>query len=290
MEKMIYTNSLGQTIEFSATSKYRWQKLDDIGGTDAITQTIKSPYQDGVTGIGESYFDSKVIKIDFAVISETLDADMRTLYSVLNPKLGMATLTIVNNGQYYRFGKVKTRSLPTRLGAKDRGPRFQLSNAIFEVYDPYLTDYKATEVEATSGASAFVFPVAITDSFKFGYFNQDGFVLTNSGDVPAPLEIIIDGPQSSPLEIQNTVTDEKIVIGLDLTADERLTITTALDDINVTKTTISTGGKVSAFEYIDVSQTEFFQLVVGENNIVIKANATEIGTATLKHRNRYVGV
>lgn len=290
MEKMIYTNSLGQTIEFSATSKYKWQKVDDIGGTDAASQTIKSPYQDGVTGIGESYFESKVIKLDFAVISETLDADMRALYNVLNPKLGMASLTIVNNGQYYQFDKVKTRSLPTRLGAKDRGPRFQLSNVIFEVYDPFLTDYNQTEVIATSGASTFKFPIAITNSFKFGYFNVDGFVLENNGDVPAPLEIIIDGAQISPLEIQNTVTGEKIVISLSLTADERLTITTALDNINVIKTTLSTGVQVSAFEYIDASQTEFFQLETGENNIVIKANQTDVGSATLRFKQRYVGI
>ena len=290
MEKLIYTNKAGQTIEFSATSKYKWQTVDDIGGLEAVSQSIKSPYQDGSTGVGDSYFDSKIIAVEFVVISDTLDADMRTLYNVLNPKLGMASLTVVNDGKYYLFDKVKTRMLPSRLGAKDRGKTFQITKVIFEVYNPYLQDLNVSETKAVSGASTFAFPVAITSGFKFGYFNQDGFVLTNLGDVECPLSIIIDGPQTAPLTIEKVLTSEKIVIGLNLTADERLVISTSFDDINVIKYTVSTGEFESAFEYIDVSQTEFFQLATGDNNITITAASTEVGSATLQFRNRYVGV
>lgn len=290
MEKLIYTNKAGQTIEFSATSKYKWQTVDDIGGLEAVSQSIKSPYQDGSTGVGDSYFDSKIIAVEFVVISDTLDADMRTLYNVLNPKLGMASLTVVNDGKYYLFDKVKTRMLPSRLGAKDRGKTFQITKVIFEVYNPYLQDLNVSETKAVSGASTFAFPVAITSAFKFGFFNQDGFVLTNTGDVECPLSIMIDGPQTAPLTIEKVLTSEKIVVGLNLTEDERLVISTSFDDINVIKYTVSTGEFESAFEYIDVSQTEFFQLATGDNNITITAASTEVGSATLQFRNRYVGV
>lgn len=290
MDKLIYTNKAGNTIEFSATSVYKWQKVDDIGGLEAVSQSIQSPYQDGTTGIGDSYFNSKVIAVEFVVISDTLDDVMRVLYSVLNPKIGMATLTVVNDGKYYVFDKVKTRMLPSRLGAKDRGKTFQITKVIFEVYNPYLQDFNVTETNAISGASTFSFPVAINSSFKFGYFNQDGFTLTNNGDVECPLSIVLDGPQTAPLAITKVLTNEKIVIGLNLTADERLVISTSFDDINVVKYTLSTGEFVSAFDYIDVAQTEFFQLALGDNNITITANSTEIGSAILKFRNRYVGV
>jgi len=290
MEKLIYTNKAGQTIEFSATSKYKWQKVDDIGGLESVSQSIQSPYQDGSTGVGDSYFSSKVISVEFVVTSESLDEDMRTLYSILNPKLGIATLTVVNDGKHYIFDKVKTRMLPSRPGGKDRGKTFQITKVIFEVYNPYLQDFNYTEIKAISGASTFNFPVAINESFRFGYFNQSGFNLNNVGDAECPLNIIIDGPQSSPLTITKVLTNEKIVIGLNLTVDERLVISTSFDDINVIKYTLSTAEFESAFEYIDVAQTDFFQLALGDNNIAITANASEIGTATLKFRNRYVGV
>jgi hypothetical protein len=285
--KLIYTDKNNKTIEFSATSKCILQKVD-IGGTDAVSQTVKSPYQDGESGVGDSYFKSKLIKIDFTVLSDTLDADIRTLYNVLNPKTGMATLTVINNDQYYVYDKVKTKTLPSRLGNKSRGPNFQVTSIILEAYDPYLKDYNSTEIQAISGASTFSFPVGITDTFSFGFFNVDGFVLENKGDVECPLEIVIDGPQTAPLEITNG--DEKIVITTNISADESLKITTELENINVVKTTISTGVQESAFQYIDVDQTEFFQLAIGENNIVITANATDVASALLKFRNKYVGV
>lgn len=290
MKKIIFTNAEGQSIEFSATSKYKLKNADDLGGLESVIQTTKSPYQDGATPVGGSYFDTKIISIEFVLISESLDSDMRTLFSILNPKNGAGQLTIVMENKSYSLEKVIARVLPTRPGKKDRGKNFQVSEIIFEAFNPYYADETFNEAEVTTGGLLFEFPLEITDNFEFDFINTLGTLVTNAGDVECPITLIMDGPMSSPLEVINETTGEKIVLTMALLENERLTITTELENTNVIKTDLNTGTETVAFQYIDVAETTFFSLAKGDNLIKIFAGEAEVEQTTIRFKQQFVGV
>jgi hypothetical protein len=290
MEKMIFTNSLNQTIEFSSTSKYRWRNVDDFGGTDTVSQSVQSPYQDGSTSVGDSYFNAKIMEVQFVLVSATIDADMRTLYSVINPKLGLGTLTITLGASVFMLNKVKTRTLPTRMGDNGNGVTFQFSRILFEIFDPVYSDVAFTEQIAVNESSLLEFDIDITDDFMFGEIFTSGYPVVNAGDVACPITIEITGALTAPLEVENVTTGEKVKVVLSLTADEQLIITTEIDNINVIKKTISTGAEVVAFQYIDIAESTFFYLPVGTTYIKITSTSGEIYGALLKFKNRYVGI
>ena len=290
MERLIFKNANGQQIEFSNTSDYRWTQVEGLGEGTANMQSTSSPYQDGSTNVGGAYFNTRTIKIDMVVTGSDLKASIRQLNAVLNPKIGLGSLTVDRDGDIKVLGKVRTRVLPSLPGGESRGIGFQVCYIIFEAFDPFYEDQTETEATLITGANVFSFPLSITSSYRFDYTNTTGVTVTNTGDVECPITVILDGPKSSPITIENMTTGDKIVISLEILENERMTITTAIDNINVLKTDLMTGIETVAFQYIDVSQTEFFNLVSGANTIRITANEAEVEEATIKFKIRYVGV
>jgi len=290
LERLIYTNALGQAVIFDESGSYRWLDIDDLGGLEADFMTSASPFQDGVTSVGDAYFTAKAIKVKFAVVSSELDAAMRSLNSILNPKLGLGKLTYQRGGKSYVLGKVKTRTMPSLPGAPSRGISYQITSAVFEAFDPYYTDEDYLEASVSTGENCLEFPVNIFDSFVFDYTNTTGILVTNGGDVECPVTIILDGPKNSPLTVENLDTGEKIVLAMSLLATERLTITTGIDDINVIKEDLITGISTVAFQYIDVAETSFFRLPRGTSTLLITAGEAEVEQAAIKYRQRWVGI
>jgi hypothetical protein len=290
MERLIYTNAIGQSIEFSSGGIYQWTKVDDLGALDASFQTSSSPYQDGTTSVGDPYFEPRVIKLELQIVSTDLQAAIRDLNRILNPKIGMGRLTYERDGVKRVLNKVKTRTMPALPGGESRGVGFQMSSIIFMAFNPYYTDENYTEASVSTGGLGLEFPLNITDTFRFDYLNTTGVTVTNAGDVECPVTIILDGPMTSPLEIQNITTGEKIVLAMDLLENEQLTITTEIDNINVILKDLITGTESVAFQYIDVTQTSFFYLAQGTNTIVITADEAEMESATIKFKQQYVGV
>jgi len=290
MERLTFTNAIGQQIEFSRSGTYRWTQVDGLGENTAAFQTTASPYQDGLTPVGDAYFQSRPVKVDMIIVSTDLLGAIRDLNRVLNPKLGVGSLKVERDGTTRVLNKVMTRVMPTLPGGESRGLGFQLSSVIFEAFDPIYQDADYTEASVTSGANLLSFPLDLSDTFVFNYTDTNGVTITNSGDVETPITVIFDGPQSSPITVENETTGEKIVIALELLANERLTITTGIDNTNVAKTDLLTDTDTVAFQYIDVAQTTFFNLQRGTNTIVITAGEAQVEDATVKYKNRYVGV
>lgn len=290
MERLLFTNTLGQTVIFDESGVNRWLEVDDLGGLEADFMTSSSPFQDGLTSVGDAYFTAKAIKVKFLVVASELDEALRSLNSILNPKLGLGKLTYERGGKKYVLNKVKTRTLPALQGTPSRGIGYQVTSIIYEVFDPYFTDEEYLEASVSTGDNCLEFPVNIFDSFVFDYTNMTGIVVTNSGDVECPLTIILDGPKNSPLTIENMDTGEKIVLAMNLLNNERLTITTGIDDINVIKEDLLTGEKSVAFQYIDVAQTSFFRLPRGTTTLKITAGEAEVEEASIKFKQRWVGI
>lgn len=291
MEKLIFTNANGQEIEFSNTSSYKWTQVDDLGASSVELQRTTSPFQDGSTNVSGAYFNSRTIKIDLVVVDYTdLNATFRNLNNILNPKLGLGFLSYYRDNDVKVLNKVRTRVLPSMLGGDSRDFGTQKTSIIFEVFDPLYSDLQNTEEIIAANELLFRFPIDITDAYEFDLLYADGKPIYNIGDTDCPITLIVDGAITQPLKIENTTTGEKIVIGLDLLDNERLIITTEVDNINVIKTNLITGIKTIAFEYIDIAQTSFFYLVTGENKIKVTANEGDVETAMIRFKNRYVGV
>ncbi len=289
MEKLIFRNATGQTIEFSKTSPFKWQGIDDLGGLESVQQVTTSPFQDGSTPTGESYFKSKVIRVNFVILGNEVDSWIRQLNSILNPKLGIGSLDIHFDGEVKTLRKVKTKKMPTLQGNDKRGNLYQLTSVIFEVFDPLFESEEQSSIVRT-GDNLFEFPLNLTDTFRFDVIIAGGFIINNDGDVPSPVTIALDGVLTAPIEILNDTTGEKIIISLDLTADEQLVINTKLDELNVTKITTSTGEEVSAFQYIDVAESTFFYLRLGENTIKVSSLEGAVEKTEIKRKNRFVGL
>lgn len=290
MQRLTFKNENGQEIEFSANSVYKWLDVDDLGGVTARGQSVSSPYQDGESPVGLSYFNAKTLTVKMVVISNNLKDAMRNLNAILNPKIGVGQLIYEDNGDIRVYNKVKTRILPKIPNATQKGDTFLYTSATFELYDPLYSDLEFTEQEVGTSTFYFSFDLNITDEYEFDTQNVNGVTVNNQGDVECPVEISIDGPVTAPLEIENSTTGEKMVIALDIEADTRLTITTELDNINVVKLDLNTGVTTSGFAYIDVAETTFFYLRKGENTLTITGNAADVETATIKFKNKYVGV
>lgn len=290
MKKLTFTNAQGQSATFDTRGTYRWINVDDIGGLVASSQTVAGPFQDGRTPVGDAYFDAKVLGVELLIVSADTAAEIRALNQILNPKLGLGALTYEDGGVGKQLQKVRTRMLPTMPGGSARGDGFQKTKIIFEIFDPLFADYDYTTAEVESGGDGLNFPVNITDAFVFDYLNTEGVTVTNSGDVDCPVEVIFDGPVSAPVAVTNETTGEQIVLGLALLEGERLTITTDTDNTNVIKTDLDTGETSVAFQYLDVAQTTFFKLRTGVNLLKITADGTNVEQATVRFRQRYVGV
>lgn len=292
MERLIFKNATGQSITFSSArdATYRWLQVRGLGEVETEQQITTSPYQDGASPVGIAYYGIRTVQLDMAIVSDDLAAAIRELNRVLNPKLGLGTLIYERDGVSKALNRLKTRVMPTFEGGSSRGLTFQLSSVIFEAYDPLFTDAEYSEAEVVSGDNLFSFPLNVTDVYEFDYTNSAGILVDNAGDVDCPVELIFDGPCSSPIEVENLMTGEKIVLALDLTSDQRLTITTGVEDTNVMLTELSTGAQTVAFQYIDVTETTFFQLVAGLNIIKVTANEAEVETATLRYKQRYAGL
>jgi hypothetical protein len=291
MEQLTYTNALGQSATFNSTGTYQWLEVDDLGGNTADFQTTASPYQDGVTSVGDAIFAARAIRVKLVIVSDNINQAVRTLNSVLNPKLGLATLTYVRGGNSYMLSKVKTRAMPSLPGGyPNRGPAFQLSEVVFEVFDPYFTDAVDSQAVVTTGANMLEFPLNITPAFEFDYRNTQGIRVTNDGDVDTPITLILQGPITSPLSVTHVETGERIDLALSLLENELLTITTGIDNINVVKTNMDTGISTVAFHYITITTTTFFSLPRGVSTITITAGNGQVSAAMLKYRQRWVGI
>ena len=287
---MTFTNARGDSVEFSAASKYRWLSVDDLGGAEAVQQTVASPYQDGVTATGDSYYMMRTLDVTLAVIDADLRTAIRDLNTALNPKLGMGTLLYEDGPVRRSLDRVKVRKLPTLPDGGSRGARVQLTHILFDAYDPLYTDGVDTEVVLGTSGDSFSFPLDITDSFEFDYVSAGGVPVVNGGDVPCPLSITITGPVAAPLVVANLTTGQIIVVDIAVLAGEKLHVSTGVADTSVILEDTATGERVSAFQYIDVAQTTFFLLGIGVNYISVTADGEPSNSATIRYRQRYLGL
>jgi hypothetical protein len=285
MQRIIFTNARGQSVELKSSAPFLLQSVDGLGDVDADTQTQKSPFQDGSTYI-DSVLQERAISLEIVIIASdkpTLLQQRQYLASVFNPKLGQGILRY-ENGEVVREIEAVPDGVPVfPSGRENRGLVFQKALVNLLCPNPF---WKSTEItEEPTFEPLFSFP--FEGMFQIG-IQRDARIIVNDGDAPAPLQIEFHGPAVNPIIINKT-TGEFIKVNQTLQEGEVMKIDTTPGNKSVYF--IQPDGTArNVFNWIDLNSS-FFQLVVGENEIEYSADSDIQGAiVNISYRKLYNAV
>lgn len=263
MEKLIFTNSLGESIELKNSAPFLLQKIEGLGSPQGRLITTKAAGQDG-----ESYHDTLLegrdMRIEVAILARTdnqLFELRRKINRIFNPKLKEGILTYIND-----FGKWNIKA--TSILAPVEGEKFCSSQKIMlnlRCSNPYWRNIYETKTEIALWVGDFEFPLEIIESgIEIGHRESSLIVnIFNEGDVNCGMRIEFKAIASvvNP-SLFNVNTREFIKVKRTLEGGDKLIITT--DFANKKVEMIRKGVITNVFNYIDLSST-FLQLAPGDN-------------------------
>lgn len=266
MEKITFVNSAGQTIELGNNAPYILTKIEGLGVVNTNIYSQKSPYQDGVTYLGNT-LDTRSISIEVTIIAESEEEMNRyrhELLQVFNPKLGQGTL-LYESGNIKRQIKAVSELTPVFPHAGDF--RETMQQALMQLYcpNPFFMDTIESKEEVAIWRPAFEFPLEIVEEgIEIGYREPSLIVnIHNEGDVACGMKIQFKALATvvNP-SLFNVNTREYFKINRVMEAGEIITVTTHFQNKRVEL--YKNGVTSNAFNWIDLEST-FLQLEVGDN-------------------------
>lgn len=289
IEKLIYTNERGESIEFSHASVYHTNEVSGLSDIRNSIYSFNSMGQDGDTYLGNR-IESREIEIVGNINERAKDAVIqhrRNLSHVLNPQLN-ATLT-------YQYGDF-VRIIDCKV---DNAPVFH-KKSIFQGFTIQLLclnpfwkneDDSRDDIASWIGGLEFSLEIPADTGMDLGYRSPSLIVnVYNGGDVKTGMRVDFRaiGTVSSP-KILNVNTGEFIKFNdLTLHAEDVLTVSTYYGKKRITLT--RNGLTEDAFRYLDVDST-YIQLALGDNLFRHEAeNGGENLEVSIYHNNKYLGV
>lgn len=267
MEKVTFINSRGQSIQLGNDAPFILTKIEGTGAVNVNIQSQKSPYQDGVSYLGNT-LEPRSISIEIMILGKD-EADIakkrHNLLQVFNPKLGQGRLI-------YEFGNVKReiKSLSEIAPVFPDSGAFKdtMQDGLIQLYcsNPFFNDTIETKEEIAVWRGAFEFPLEIPEEcIEMGYREPSVIVnILNQGDVPCGMKIQFKALATvvNPL-IFNVNTREYFKIDKTMNAGETITVTTHFQNKRVE---LNKNGVISnAFQYIRDYNITFLQLETGDN-------------------------
>lgn len=261
-EKLIYTNSQGESVEISHSSLFLLQSVEGLGAIRNIIYTSKGIAQDGATTVGQS-LDLRDISIR-GTISETEKEKVlqyrRKLIKVFNPKLS-GTL------RYQLDDFIKEIDCKLEIS-----PSFPYTDAKFKTFlvqlicpHPFWKNISENKEEIALWVGDFSFELELTEQgIEMGHREPSLIVnVLNDGDVPCGMKVEFKALATvvNP-SILNVNTQDYIKINKTMTAGEVITVTTGFGSKKVES--YLNGITTNAFNFIDLGST-FLQLFVGDN-------------------------
>lgn len=282
MEKVIFINSKGQSVELGNDGPFILTKIEGTGAVNVNIQSQKSPFQDGETYLGNT-LEPRSIPIQIMVLGEHVEdmAGKRSrLLQIFNPKLGQGTLI-------YEFGNIKreikaiSELAPVFPHAGDFSDTMQPGLVQLYCPNPFWFDEFETSDEIVTWIGGMTFPLRLPT--RFAMKGPKKINIINNGDVETPVRIEFKGPATNP-KIINHTTGEYIKVNRTLTSEDLLIITTEFGNKRV-----EINGQ-NVFNWIDLNSV-FWQLEIGDN-IVEYSSDDEVESASVKiaYRNRFLGV
>lgn len=293
MRRLIFTNSRGESVVMSDSTKsapYVLHAIEGTGAADVDIQTQKAPYQDGQTFV-DAVLGVRAIPITFGIRGLT-DLEIyqrrRELSRIFNPKNGLGTLQFQNSGGVYSIPTVAENPPAFPDGWGNRVPGLQVASVDLLCPDPHWRDIDETTETLDVWAGGLEF-----GALEFGTleFATSGAVsaINNAGDVETPVEITITGPCTNP-SVTNNTTGKTISITRSLLAGEKIEIDTAFGRKRVEHIS-ALGVRTNAMHWL-TDDSELWGLAVGDNELEYSetSGAGGAGDVTVSWYNKYVGI
>lgn len=289
IEKLIYTNELGESVEFSHNSVYHSNEISGLSDIRNAIYSFNAMGQDGDTYLGNR-IESREIEIVGNIAQHNADKMIncrRFLTHVLNPHLS-AILT-------YQYGDFK-RVIDCKV---DNAPVFE-NNPVFKGFtvqllclNPFWREENENRADIASWIGGLEFPLMVPDDIgiELGYREQSLIVnVYNGGDVKTGMKVLFTalGTVVNP-KLINVDTGEFIKFNnLTLSAGEVLMVSTfyGKKEVSLFKNNVVYNG----FRYWDIDST-YMQLAVGDNLLRYDAERNlDNLEVSIYHHNMYLGV
>ena len=263
MEKLIFTNSRGESIKLTNSAPFLLEKVEGLGSPQGRLITSKAAGQDGES-YHDTLLDGRDIRAEIAILART-DVELfefrRKLNRIFNPKLNEGVLVYEND-----YGKwdIKTASVQAPV----EGEKFSSSQKIMlnlRCSNPYWRNIEERKTEIALWVGDFEFPLEIPfEGIEIGHRESNLIVnIFNEGDVSCGMRIEFKALATviNP-SLFDINTREFIKIKRTLQPGDRLIVTTefANKKIELIRNNVIT----NVFNYIDLSST-FLQLNLGDN-------------------------
>lgn len=283
-EKVIYTNSRGQSIELTNRMPFLLESVEGKGDVSANVQMQSAPFQDGSTFI-DTTLETRVFELIVNIKTNSrdeLNAFKQQISSIFNPRLGLGKL-IYSNGNVKREIEVVSTSVPVFPTGEAKGKWFQRTVINLVAPNPYWQGLEIENHKLEDFVGSFKFPFHLPMRFSS---RGDSRVLFNSGDVPTPIQVEFRGVAVNP-KITNMETGEFIRVNRTIEEGYKLIINTAFGNKRV-EIIAPDGTVTNAFHYIDLDST-FFSLDVGNTKIGFIADGGN-PEVYVTYKNRYLSV
>lgn len=292
-EKLTYTNSRGESIEFGLDSVYHCNVSKDVDGISGVTNVVYSTNSMGQHG--DTYVGQRIEAREIDILGHINTRDKRQAYELrrkilktLNPELE-ATLK-------YEYGNFK-RIINCRLHGE---PKLERKSVLIEFtipiecMNPFWREEEEEKEDIASWVSAWEFPCEIQQnnpqSMIFGQRAENVIVdCYNEGDVATGMRVRFSalGTVTNPT-LLNVDTKEFLKMNAIMQAGDVIEINTKYG--NKGATLIRNEEKTDYFRHVDVDST-FMQLEIGDNNFKYEAdNGVDSLEVTIFFQKEYLGV
>ncbi len=290
-EQLIYTNSNGESVEFSTTSIYHCNVSTDVDGLTDIKNTVytsSAMEQHGDTYIGH-HIEPRDIEISGSINTKSKSEALtyrRELARILSPERAGTLLYVADD-----FRRVINVKPEDALGVSRKKVLFDF-DVNFIACSPFWTMETESKDEIADWVASWEFDAEIDadDGMIFAYREPSLIVnCYNDGDVDTGLRIVFTaiGSVVNP-QLMNIGTGEYIQINQTLQSGDTVTVNTAYGQKGATL--LRNGVETNYFRYIDVDST-FMQLGSGDNLLRYAADdGLDNLEVTVYHKPEYLGV
>ena len=292
MQKVIYINAYGESIEFSAQPPVLLRSVSGFSGAEASAVSAQGAYQSGVT-LMRLQLPARRVQVQFDILPqanrEAFYAQRMRIERVLSPgrsmrggKTGM--LLYQNDAGRWQIGAVPD-------GGVVYGKRVCHASAENKVSflcpNPMLMSEQPLSAQLRMGAGGFELPTALPIRLGSRRFST---AVRNEGTADTPVTVTIYGTGEAPALVNHT-TGARLAVTRIISQGERLVIQT--DPRELSCVLIRQNGETEdAFGYLDPSAAvSAFLLAPGVNELEYRPSVASAGSRVeIEWRSCYEGV
>ena len=261
-EYLVYINANGESLHFGYTYELIPTILTDELDNDI--RTSKFALQNGSTVNSTALGDREISLTCIYAISKATEIESK-LKKVLNPTI---------DGTFYKYTGNEYKKITVHLTSIPYITRSQgmgQVEIVMRATQPFYEVTKKTEILAKEQA-LLMFPINFIEQNVFGYrVTQVETLIQNSGDIETGFICVFkaNGNVTNP-SIINNLTGEQIKLQCELVKGDTIKI------INLPYNKMVLKNDTKDFSLLNLSETTFFNLLVGRNKLGINADANLI--------------